>query len=160
MWGNGMSAGIWPRFQGRFGVSEIGEFFASTEGMLTLVNHSRNELSVGAVGHHGWYKRRQLKNAYVSVRVDPETGEIWRHPQTGFAHENPLSEGGEILVKVVDRNAWPGYWQAPVESAKKFVENVFTKGDLFYKTGDALRRNGDGYWYFIDRLGEYIHNLT
>ncbi|KAG5915633.1 hypothetical protein E4U61_004420 [Claviceps capensis] len=36
---------------------------------------------------------------------------------------------------------------------EKFVEDVFEKGDLFYHTGDALRRDGNGHWYFVDRLG-------
>ena len=133
---------------------EIGEFFASTEGMLTLVNHSRNDLSVGAVGHHGWLMRRKFANTYVPVRLDPLTGDVWRDPVSGFAERTSLEEGGEVLIRVPDKGAWPGYWNAQNATDSKFLEHVFDKGDLFYRTGDALRRTHDGYWYFLDRLGE------
>lgn len=39
-------------------------------------------------------------------------------------------------------------------TAKKFATDVFKKGDLFYRSGDALRRDADGRWYFLDRLGD------
>lgn len=35
-----------------------------------------------------------------------------------------------------------------------YARDVFRKGDLFYRTGDALRRTPDGRWYFMDRLGD------
>jgi acyl-CoA synthetase (AMP-forming)/AMP-acid ligase II len=146
---------IHSKHQERFGVMEIGEFFASTEGMLTLVNHSRNDLSIGAVGHHGWLMRCKFADSYISVRLDPVTGDIWRDLVTGFAQRTPLEEGGEILIRVPEKTAWPGYWNsAPEATDSKFLENVFERGDLFYRTGDALRRTGDGYWYFMDRLGK------
>lgn len=31
---------------------------------------------------------------------------------------------------------------------------MFRKGDLYYRSGDALKRNSDGRWYFLDRLGD------
>src|SRR3954454_10164130 len=37
---------------------------------------------------------------------------------------------------------------------KKFERNVFKKGDLWYRSGDALRRTNDGRWFFLDRLGD------
>lgn len=46
------------------------------------------------------------------------------------------------------------YWNDPNATAKKFERNVFKEGDLFYRTGDALRRTSDGRWFFIDRLGD------
>lgn len=37
---------------------------------------------------------------------------------------------------------------------KKFERDVFKKGDLWYRSGDALRRTDDGKWLFLDRLGD------
>lgn len=37
---------------------------------------------------------------------------------------------------------------------KKFERDVFEKGDLWYRSGDALRRTPDGRWFFLDRLGD------
>ena len=122
--------------------------------MLTLVNYSRNDLSVGAVGHHGWLNRHKTRGMYVSVRMDGATGDIFRDRKTGFAEKTPFAQGGEILVRVPDRSAWSGYLGAEEATNLKFLSDVFEPGDLYYRTGDALRRDRDGYWYFLDRLGE------
>jgi acyl-CoA synthetase (AMP-forming)/AMP-acid ligase II len=50
--------------------------------------------------------------------------------------------------------AFVGYWNNADATQKRFERNVFKKGDLFYRTGDALRRDADGRWYFMDRLGD------
>ncbi len=31
---------------------------------------------------------------------------------------------------------------------------MFSAGDLWYRTGDLMRRDDDGFYYFIDRLGD------
>jgi hypothetical protein len=95
---------------------EIGEFFASTEVMLTLVNHSRNDLSIGAIGHHGWLMRRRFSDLYFSVHLDPVTGDIWRDPVTCFAQRISLEEGGEVLIREPEKTTWPGHWNAPPEA--------------------------------------------
>jgi acyl-CoA synthetase (AMP-forming)/AMP-acid ligase II len=66
----------------------------------------------------------------------------------------PYSEGGEILVALPDEQAFQGYWHNEEATAKKYVRDVFKKGDLYYRTGDALRRTDDGHWHFLDRLGD------
>lgn len=92
---------------------------------------------------------------FVPVKIDAESGQIWRSPQTGFAQRMPYEKGGEVLVRLPSRKAWAGYGGDDEATRKKLVEDVFEKGDLFYRTGDALRRDGNGHWYFVDRLGAY-----
>lgn len=46
------------------------------------------------------------------------------------------------------------YWGNNQATQKKFERDVFAKGDLYYRTGDALRRTSDGRWFFQDRLGD------
>ncbi|KAG5934007.1 Isopenicillin N epimerase component 1 [Claviceps sorghi] len=154
IWGNGMSPELWSRVQERFGISEIGEFYASTEGVMALNNYYRGGNGLGAIGHHGWLLRRRHHDTLVPVEVDSENGEVWRCPETGFARRLPYEQGGEVLVKLSSRDAWMGYYRADEATKKKLIENVFEKGDLFYRTGDALRRDANGYWYFMDRLGD------
>lgn len=77
-----------------------------------------------------------------------------RDPQTGFAIREQYAKGGEIIVQVPDVKAFAGYHGNPEATSKKFERNVFKKGDLWYRTGDALRRDDDGRWYFLDRLGD------
>eukprot|EP00466_Bigelowiella_natans_P021293 jgi/Bigna1/82933/fgenesh1_pg.99_\ len=46
--GNGMRIETWTKFQRRFGIPYIGEFYAATEGNAVLIN---NQSKVGAVGY-------------------------------------------------------------------------------------------------------------
>lgn len=153
-YGNGLRPDVWAKFQKRFGIPEVGEFFNSTEGMFGLVNHCRGPFMEACVGHHGALLRLLMHNTYVPVRVDYESGGIWRDPKTGFAERKSYHEGGEILVAVPNKEAFQGYWRAQSATDKKFCNDVFRKGDLYYRTGDALRRDNDGKWHFLDRLGD------
>ncbi|KAK0657779.1 fatty acid transporter [Cercophora newfieldiana] len=154
IYGNGLRPDVWDRFTERFGIVRVFEFFNSSEGMLSLDNESRNDYTAHAVGHHGFLQRWKYHKYYVPVAVDPDTGDIARDPDTGFALRMPYEVGGEILVRVPFERQFPGYWKDEKASAGKFVENVFEKGDRYYRTGDALRRDGEGRWYFLDRLGD------
>ncbi|KAI1611323.1 AMP dependent ligase [Exophiala viscosa] len=156
MYGNGLRPEVWTRFQERFNVPEVGEFFSSSEGLFNVVNWVRDPHGylVGSVGHHGVISRNRYHNTYVPVAVNHETGDMYRDPKTGFAKRNSYNEGGEILVKLKSEADFQGYWNAPEATEKKYVRNVFQKGDLYYRTGDALRRLDDGRWFFMDRLGD------
>jgi acyl-CoA synthetase (AMP-forming)/AMP-acid ligase II len=154
MYGNGMRPDVWTRFKERFNVPEVIEFFNSTEGVLAMVVHSKGPFTDTTVGHHGAIIRAALKNVYVPVSIDAETGELVRDPKTGFVKRNTYSEGGEILVGVPGEEAFAGYYNNPSATKKKFERDVFKKGDLYYRSGDALRRDDDGRWFFLDRLGD------
>jgi fatty-acyl-CoA synthase len=39
-------------------------------------------------------------------------------------------------------------------SEKKILHNVFAKGDSWFSTGDLMRQDADGYFYFVDRIGD------
>ncbi|KAK3114506.1 hypothetical protein LTR53_007110 [Teratosphaeriaceae sp. CCFEE 6253] len=153
-YGNGLRPDIWERFQARFNIPEVAEFFNSSEGMFSLVVWSKNGYTNCCVGHHGAVIRGLMKNIYVPVRIDFDTGDLWRDPVTGFAQRTPYEEGGEILVTVPNKEAFGGYWNNEEATNKRFATNVFKTGDLFYRCGDALRRTPDGHWYFLDRLGD------
>jgi len=42
----------------------------------------------------------------------------------------------------------------PAASARKVLRNVFKQGDAWYRTGDLMRRDEHGFYYFVDRVGE------
>ncbi|KAF2116557.1 hypothetical protein BDV96DRAFT_28627 [Lophiotrema nucula] len=154
MFGNGMRPDVWHRFVDRFGIETVAEFFNSTEGVLSLINISRGPFSATSVGHHGALLRNKTHNTFIPVEIDHDTGGIWRDPKSGFAKRKPYEEGGEILVALPHESAFVGYYNNPKATASKFERDVFKKGDLFYRTGDALRRDRDGRWFFLDRLGD------
>ncbi|OBT41053.1 hypothetical protein VE00_08381 [Pseudogymnoascus sp. WSF 3629] len=152
--GNGLRPDVWIKFRDRFGITEIIEFFNSTEGVFGLVNYCRGDYLATSVGHHGILRRRLLQNTFVPVRGDTGTGALIRDPKTGFAIREPYDVGGEMLVAVPSEKAFQGYHNNPGATEKKFIRDVFQKGDLWYRSGDALRRTDDGRWFFLDRLGD------
>ncbi|RYO94150.1 hypothetical protein DL762_000660 [Monosporascus cannonballus] len=156
IYGNGLRPDVWKPFRDRFGIETIHEFFNSTEGIMPLDNAARGDFRAHAVGHHGLVMRCQFHNVFVPVEIDVETGDIARDPGTGFARRVPYEVGGEILVAQppVLTPPFPGYYKNPEATDKKYVRDVFRKGDLYYRTGDALRRDADGRWFFMDRLGD------
>ena len=153
-YGNGMRPDVWQKFQERFNIPSVAEFFNSSEGMFSQVVWAKSNYLRACVGHNGLIFRRLLNNVYVPVRFDYETGDIYRDPSTGFAERVPYEEGGEILVAVPNKEAFGGYWNNQEATDKRFAMDVFKKGDLYYRAGDALRRTQDGHWYFLDRLGD------
>lgn len=154
MYGNGLRPDVWLRFRERFNVPEVAEFFGSSEGMLMLFVWNRGDYSANCVGHHGALMRYLYRNTFMPVEIDHETNEIVRDTKTGWAKRNSYNEGGEIIVKLPEESFFPGYWNNAKATQEKYVRNVFTKGDLYYRTGDALRRTDDGRWFFLDRLGD------
>lgn len=154
MFGNGMRPDVWHRFVERFGIETVAEFFNSTEGVFGIMNVSRGPFTATSVGHHGLISRASFRNTYIPVEIDHETNDIWRDPKTGFAKRRSYEEGGEVIVQIPSEKAFVGYYGNPEATEKKFERNVFKKGDLFYRTGDALRRTPDGRWFFMDRLGD------
>jgi fatty-acyl-CoA synthase len=46
-----------------------------------------------------------------------------------------------------------GYADAAA-SERKVLRNVFKDGDAWYRTGDLMRRDERGFYYFVDRVGE------
>jgi acyl-CoA synthetase (AMP-forming)/AMP-acid ligase II len=154
MFGNGMRPEVWRRFRARFNIDTIAEFFNSTEGVFSLINISRGPFTDASVGQHGGLMRFLLRNIYVAAEIDHETGDLWRDPKTGLGRRKPLEEGGEMLVAVPAEDVFAGYWKNKAATDKKFARDLFTKGDLWYRSGDALRRDKDGRWYFMDRLGD------
>lgn len=154
VYGNGLRPDIWERFQERFGIPEVIEFFNSSEGVFGLVNKNSGTFTAGSVGHHGALLRAALHNTFIPVTIDPDTGDVLRDPKTGFAVRAPYEQGGEMIVNIPNEEAFQGYWNNESATQKKYLRDVFKKGDLYYRSGDALRRQSDGRWYFLDRLGD------
>ncbi|KAK1060477.1 hypothetical protein LTR74_011823 [Friedmanniomyces endolithicus] len=154
MYGNGMRPDVWEKFQERFDVPCVNEFFNSTEGMLSMLNVCRGPFHAAHVGHHTGPQRWQLRDKIVTVEIDHETGGMWRDPATGFARRTEYRIGGEVIVQCASEKEFVGYVNNPSATAARFERDIFRKGDLYYRTGDALRRDDDGRWFFMDRLGD------
>jgi len=149
-----MRPDVWGRFQERFGVPKVCEFYGSTEGGLSHLTIQEGDYLRNAVGHDGLVRRWQLRNQIVPVLVDAETNDIVRDPQTGLAVRMPYEIGGELLFRLESEANFVGYWKNQDATEKKFARDVFRKGDLWYRSGDSLKRDSEGKWSFLDRLGD------
>ena len=146
--GNGLRPEIWPAFKSRFKIPSIIEFYGATEGNVALVNMDGK---VGSIGRIPNYMRNVLKTRLVQFDIDKE--EPIRNAK-GFCTECKPGEVGEAIGKIDnERGRFEGYSKGS-DTEKKILRNVFEKDDAWFRTGDLLKRDAVGYFYFIDRIGD------
>jgi fatty-acyl-CoA synthase len=144
--GNGMAAAVWPKFQQRFGVESVREFYAATESPVGIFNFSGR---VGSVGNLPYAWMFGLKLA----RLDDD-GELVRDAN-GRLVECDDDEPGELLVRA--RRSGLGVFHGYVErraTEARLVRDAFVPGDALFRTFDLLRRDRDGFYYFVARRGD------
>jgi acyl-CoA synthetase (AMP-forming)/AMP-acid ligase II len=139
--GNGLRPDIWARFQERFRVPLIREFYGATEGNAPLVN---------VIGRPGMIGRLQPSQAVV--RCDLETGEIWRGAD-GRCARVAAGETGLLLGRIGRVTTYDGYVDAEA-TRRKIVEGVFRPDDRWFNTGDLVVLHADGWLSFADRVGD------
>jgi fatty-acyl-CoA synthase len=150
--GNGLRPDIWEVFKARFGIPQILEFYAATEGTLSLYNV---EGKPGAIGRIPPYFAHRFPIAIV--KFDLESRMAVRDTK-GFCIPCAADEPGEALARFIEIGTSPagrfeGYTSAE-DTEKKILRNVFKSGDAWFRTGDLMRRDSNGYFYFFDRIGD------
>lgn len=148
--GNGLRPDVWERMESRFRIGRILEFYGSTEGNVSLFNFDGK---LGAIGRIPKFlaKRFNVK----LVRFDVETEEPVRNSQ-GHCIPCPVGETGEAIgeIRTDDVRAnFTGYADKAA-TEKKILRDVFRRGDAWFRTGDLLRQDAEGYFYFVDRVGD------
>jgi fatty-acyl-CoA synthase len=147
--GNGLSGDVWPAFQTRFAIPRILEFYAATEGTFSLFNV---EGRPGAIGRIPPFLAHRFP--VTLVRYDAERGAPARGAG-GFCIATERGEAGEAIgrVNATGGGRFEGYTD-PAESEKKVLRDVFAPGDAWVRTGDLMRQDEQGFFYFVDRLGD------
>jgi fatty-acyl-CoA synthase len=150
--GNGLRADVWQKFQDRFAIAKILEFYAATEGNVSLYNV---EGKVGAIGRVPSFLAHRFPLALV--KSDSETQEPIRDA-SGHCVRCATGEAGEAIGRIHDGAAhaaaeFEGYTDTAA-SQKKILCDVFERGDAWYRTGDLMRADASGYFYFVDRVGD------
>ncbi|MBS0377914.1 MAG: long-chain-acyl-CoA synthetase [Proteobacteria bacterium] len=148
--GNGLRGDVWVPFQARFRVPQILEYYAATEGNFSLYNC---EGQPGAIGRIPPFLVHRLPVALV--RFDVETSLPLRD-EAGRCVRCAPGEVGEAIGQIqgdAGASRFEGYTDAGA-SAKKVLRDVFAPGDRWYRTGDLMRQDAQGFFYFVDRVGD------
>jgi fatty-acyl-CoA synthase len=147
--GNGLRPDVWSDFQKRFAIPDILEFYGSTEGNVSVFNFDGKP---GAIGRVPGFLKKQIN--FRLVRFDMEAEEPVRGAD-GLCQLARAGEVGEALGMIGDdtRHAFSGYADKAA-SEKKILRDVFVRGDRWFRTGDLMKQDNEGYVYFIDRIGD------
>lgn len=119
-------------FSERFGVEAFVEVFGLTEVSMPILSPYGMERPAGAAGV-------QVSEWFDVQLVDPETDV-----------EVPVGEVGELVVR--PKHPWTlssGYYGAPEKTVEAWR-------NLWFHTGDALRKDAEGWYYFVDRYKDAL----
>jgi fatty-acyl-CoA synthase len=137
--GNGLSGDVWEAFQTRFDIPQILEFYAATEGNFSLYNA---EGKPGAIGRIPAFLAHRFPVALVKQDSDGKWIAVAR------------GEAGEAIAKIATGSTrFEGYTDAEA-SNKKILRDVFKPGDAWLRSGDLMRQDAQGFFYFVDRMGD------
>jgi fatty-acyl-CoA synthase len=148
--GNGLRGDIWQAFQARFAIPRILEFYAATEGNFSLYNV---EGKPGAIGRIPPLLAHRFPAAIV--RVD-ELGTPVRDA-AGLCIACARDEVGEAVGRIGTADEGGGRFEGYTDQAqteKKILRDVQAKGDAWFRTGDLMRLDQQGYFHFVDRIGD------
>jgi fatty-acyl-CoA synthase len=158
--GNGLRPDVWNAFKDRFRLPQILEFYAATEGNFSLYN---TEGEPGAIGRIPPFLARRLPTALIAFDIDQ--GEPVRAAD-GFCIRCAANQVGEAIGRISAPPSLPrpqaregaggrfeGYSNER-DSQKKILRDVFEPGDAWFRTGDLMRRDERGFFYFVDRIGD------
>lgn len=141
MVGNGMRPNIWGPFKQRFGIDEVYELYASSEGNIGFSNIFNFDNTVGF-----------SPLPYAIVKYDKENETPVRN-KDGFLMKAARGEAGLLIGKITDRTPFDGYTD-PAKNESCIMQNVFEIGDRYFNTGDLVRDIGFRHAQFVDRLGD------
>ncbi|MEN9447293.1 MAG: hypothetical protein RJA25_583 [Bacteroidota bacterium] len=141
MIGNGLRPEIWSIFKERFGIEQVSEFYASSEGNIAFFNvfNLDNTMGFSIAG-------------YAIVEYDKENERPVRD-RKGFMKKVQTHGTGLLLGEISDRYPFDGYTEKG-QTEKVIFRDVFKKGDAWFNSGDLVRDLGFSHTQFVDRLGD------
>ena len=145
MFGIGLRADVWEPFQERFRIPRIVEAYGATEANVGGVNFAGKVGSVGKI------------RGGLLLRYDVELDELVRDSSERYV-ECGSGEVGELLGRIPVGSKsmlrqFQGYTSAEA-TEKKILRDVRKRGDAWFRSGDLLRKDEQGYFYFVDRIGD------
>ncbi len=131
IFGNGLTKELWEEVVKRYHVRHIVEHFGATEMPAAALTNWMDE-----AGYCG-YIPPSHPDAEDVIMID-ETGK-----------EVPVGEVGEAIFRV-PKNRYRGYLDPSLDAPKVLERD----GNLWWRSGDLLKRNKEGFFTFVDRAGD------
>lgn len=126
------AASIVAPMRERYGIEAFVEVFGLTETSAPIISPYGEDRPPGAAG-------LAADQWFDVALVDPETDE-----------EVGVGEIGELVIRPkVPFISSMGYYNMPEQTVEAWR-------NLWFHTGDALRRDGDGWFYFVDRFKDAL----
>ena len=141
MIGNGMRPNIWDKFKQRFGIEEVLELYASSEGNVGFSNVLNFDNTVGF-----------SPVPYAIIQYDKEKDQPILDKK-GHCIKVKKGETGLLIGKITNRSPFDGYTD-PEKNKSSIMHNVFSKNDSYFITGDLVKDIGFRHAQFVDRLGD------
>jgi fatty-acyl-CoA synthase len=152
--GNGLRPDIWETFQQRFNIRRVREFYAATEGNAIMFNLDG---TAGAIGRCPFWLRPLFPMINIRLRQELDHETVVRGPD-GFCVKCAPGEVGELISEIAFDPMKPGQrfdgYADRAATEAKILHDVFRKGDMWFRSADLVRRDRNGYFYFVDRIGD------
>ncbi|HEY3805916.1 MAG TPA: alpha/beta fold hydrolase [Kofleriaceae bacterium] len=142
--GSGMRPDVWRRLVARFGPVGVLELYASTEAAAVLVNASGKK--IGSVG------RPLPGSAEVVVAAWSEPDDDFVRDGRGHLVHARLDEPGMLVAKLSRRSASDLAHIDP----RRVLRDGFEQGDAWFVTGDFMKVDAVGDYWFVDRRSHMI----
>lgn len=139
--GNGLRPGLWKPFKDRYGIDQVLELYASSEGNIGFSNIFNFDNTVGF-----------CPLPYKIVEFDKDADQAVRGAD-GFMIEAKKGVPGLLVGEITDKTPFDGYTD-PAKNDACILKDVFVKGDRYFNTGDLLRDIGFRHAQFVDRTGD------
>ncbi|MES1911799.1 MAG: hypothetical protein MHM6MM_004175 [Cercozoa sp. M6MM] len=147
--GNGLTSDTYSQVKQRFGVRYIVEHYGMTE--MPAGPYLNFFGRPGACGYLPPHVRESERNdTLISYDVDSDQPIRRQGRCIDIGHE--VDKPGMAIFRLLSE--YRGYHRNPVATEKRILRNVFEEGDAWFATGDLLRMDVDGFFYFVDRAGD------
>jgi fatty-acyl-CoA synthase len=161
--GNGLRPDVWDRFKNRFRIPQILEFYAATDGNFSLFNVEEKPGSIGRIPSFLAHR-----SPAAIVKADASLREPLRGADS-FCVRCAADEIGLAIGRIEEGGRSPGDggskssgegsarfsgYTSREETKKKILRNVFAPGDAWFATGDLMRKDAQGHFYYVDRVGD------
>ncbi|KAI8814851.1 hypothetical protein BJ742DRAFT_192100 [Cladochytrium replicatum] len=151
--GNGLRGEIWEAVTKRFHITHVVEHYGSTEmpGDAVL-NYFNKPGACGYLPIEEARKKSMTGEGGQLVRYDVEEDRVLRNDATGFCVPCGPGEVGEMIMRLPE-GSYDGY-VGEAATRRKLYTDVFEKGDAWWSSGDLLKADEVGFFYFVDRAGD------